>query len=40
MSRMEAVIQKGISDAGFPAVLVIDGVVEGLKLALRRISKS
>lgn len=36
MSRTEGVIQKGISDAGLPVVPVIDGVVEGLKFALRR----
>ena len=36
MSRMEQVIQRGISDAGLPAVYVVDGVVEGLKFALRR----
>ena len=36
MSRMEEVIQKGISDAGLAAVLVIDGAVEGLKFALCR----
>jgi len=38
MLRMEEVIQKGISDAGLPAVSVVDGAVEGLKFALRRIS--
>ena len=38
MSGMEEVIQKGVSDAGFPAVHVVDGAVEGLKFALRRIS--
>ena len=40
MSRMEAVIQKGISGAGLPAVNVVDGAVEGLKFALRRTSQS
>ena len=38
MLRMEGVIQKGISDAGLPAVRVVDGAVEGLRFALRRIS--
>lgn len=38
MSRMEEVIQKGISDAGLPAVHVVDGSVEALKFALRKLS--
>lgn len=38
MSRMEEIIQRGISDAGLSTILVIDGAVEGLKLALRRTS--
>jgi len=38
MSRMEVVIQKGISDAGLPTVHLVDGALEGLKFALRRTS--